>query len=384
MNKQKSRSKTKKHQRQPSGVAMQAVPRDEKKPDIPPPPPADNQPGDDTRALVIIHFLESAHCGSGTSGNGVQNQIQREAITGWPTIRRRSLKGAIRGACVESVFQSAAAGCYEGRNDANRKEDKIKAAFGPAEVTGNDDGQSGAVRFSPATMLAFPVCSYRGVFAWVTCPEVFQRLYENLYARHMEYVWPELTPIFLEGLPMPEFSKGEAFSSDGAQINSGETIRLGDLTFKRVSPVPSALDSIVTWFDSNVRQDYMPEKPFTKRLVMVSNEAFGYLVRYATEKVMGNSLDLDSKTVEESKLFSSEYLPQQSLMYSVVQASDEQSSREGKLNATDLCGFVKNQLQNGRRNVIQFGGEQSKDCGIASLRWVHRGQQSAPRAEGES
>jgi CRISPR-associated protein Cmr4 len=52
------------------------------------------------------------------------------------------------------------------------------AVFGPK--TDNAGDHAGAISFTDARLLAFPVGSLKGVFAWVTCPEALRRLRRDL------------------------------------------------------------------------------------------------------------------------------------------------------------------------------------------------------------
>jgi CRISPR/Cas system CMR subunit Cmr4 (Cas7 group RAMP superfamily) len=139
-------------------------------------------------------------------------------------------------------------------------------------------------------------------------------------------------------------------------------------------------DVLMKWFTDHVQQPYMPHNIFHQRLALVSNEAFTYLTWYGTEKVQGNALDYDSKTVQPGKLFSTEYLPQETIMYLTANAKDEMTSSTAGKKAGELFKFVFKSLAD-QRNVMQFGGQQSTDSGIASLKWNFE-ELSYPIAEG--
>jgi CRISPR-associated protein Cmr4 len=346
-------------------------------PTIPPDLPKEGtSPLTSGAALICMHFLEAAHCGTGQEGNGVKKQIQREVQTGWPTIWRRSVKGAIRSACCESIYQEKLCqeSPYLSRTQANKKSPELTAAFGPAEVSGANDGQAGALKLSPASILAFPVCSQAGVFAWITCPEVFRRLRQTFYARHFDDLLDDLPD--WSDQQYPQYLSGEIITHSESSLrissnNNQKFVRLGSMAFRNVTYEGgnNPWNKIVAWFENHVHQPYMPVDIFKKRLAMVSNDAFSYLTRFATEKVQGNALDYDTKTVADGKLFSIEYLPQETLMYLTVNASDEMSTAREKLTSHQLFNFLETSLSSTGK-IVQFGGGQSSDCGVASLKIV--------------
>ncbi len=108
-------------------------------------------------AMLFLHAQTALHPGSGTALGVVDLPIQRERHTQWPLIPGSSLKGVIRDACRRKAGN----------------EDRLFAAFGPD--TADADKHAGAISITDARILAFPVRSLRGVFAWVTAPAVLER-----------------------------------------------------------------------------------------------------------------------------------------------------------------------------------------------------------------
>jgi len=142
----------------------------------------------------FIKVLTPLHAGSGSDLGVVDLPIQRESHTSFPKIEASSLKGAIR-----SAFE----------NNAKDADDKIKAMQDIQRVFGFDldkkdceteeeynkiiepfkkdkNGEkilekdfAGALGFSDARILFFPVKSIKGVFAYVTCPMVLERFQKD-------------------------------------------------------------------------------------------------------------------------------------------------------------------------------------------------------------
>lgn len=104
----------------------------------------------------FIKVVTPLHAGSGSDLGVVDMPIQRESHTSFPKIEASSLKGSIR-----SEFTS------------KNSEEEAEKIFG----RGDDAGKLG---FSDARILFFPVKSVKGVFAYITCPMVLDRLKEDL------------------------------------------------------------------------------------------------------------------------------------------------------------------------------------------------------------
>ncbi len=97
----------------------------------------------------MIKALTDMHVGSGdTNYNIVENQVQRDVVTEFPTINASSLKGAIR-----SHFG------YE----------KYSEVFGT-------DSTKGRYKFFSAKLLSYPVRSNHKPFYRATCPQVIREL----------------------------------------------------------------------------------------------------------------------------------------------------------------------------------------------------------------
>ena len=118
------------------------------------------------KAKPLFLIVETPlHAGSGSDLGIVDLPIQREKHTDYPKIEASGLKGSIR-----EIFDAQA-------KSGQVKNDEVILAFGPD--TG--DLHAGALGFTDARLLLFPVKSVKGVFAWVTCPAVLERFKHDLF-----------------------------------------------------------------------------------------------------------------------------------------------------------------------------------------------------------
>ncbi len=103
--------------------------------------------------LYIITTLSNLHVGSGDINfDIIDNQVQRDAITGLPTIHSSSLKGAFREASEESNY--------------------INYIFGAGNQAENE--QAGAFHFFEASLLARPIRSNKKPYFMATSVGVIE------------------------------------------------------------------------------------------------------------------------------------------------------------------------------------------------------------------
>ena len=114
--------------------------------------------------LLFLMNQTPMHAGSGDSLGIVDMPIQRERHTSFPKIEASSLKGSIR----EHFERSK-----------GEKSIEVLAAFG-TEGENNSGSKAGALGFTDARLLFFPIKSMKGVFAWVTCPQIISKFNEEL------------------------------------------------------------------------------------------------------------------------------------------------------------------------------------------------------------
>jgi CRISPR-associated protein Cmr4 len=112
--------------------------------------------------LMLLHAETPMHPGAGSALGTVDLPVARERHTGFPLIPGSSLKGVLRDKCANG----------------NPKDEKVFAVFGPD--TEGAAKHAGALSLTDARLLAFPLRSLSGLFAWVTCPAVLERFLRDL------------------------------------------------------------------------------------------------------------------------------------------------------------------------------------------------------------
>ncbi|MEI7811090.1 MAG: type III-B CRISPR module RAMP protein Cmr4 [Ignavibacteria bacterium] len=244
-------------------------------------------------SIMFMHSITSLHVGSGTSVSTVDLPIQREKFTNFPVVAGSGVKGAIR-----EYFE--------------KSEDKkhVEIIFGP-EKDGSDF--AGAVSFSDAKILLFPVKSLKGVFAWVTCPMVIER-----FNRDMKIVNPAFSALALPGTDKDSATVGTSSDCiiERKVILEDYELALNDKNNKEVDRIA---ETIAGYIFKNATA-YWADK-LKKSLIVLNDDAFKEFVEYSTEIQTRIKIG-ENGVVENGALFYEENIPAETVFYSVVLASN--------------------------------------------------------------
>lgn len=286
-------------------------------------------------SLLFIHAQTPLHPGSGTALGTVDLPVQRERHTLWPLIPGSTLKGILRDACRRA-----------GGNNGD-----LFAAFGPE--TAEADKHAGALSLTDARILAFPVRSLKGVFAWVTCAAVLERL-----VRDVNLVGVDGTALQLPNAPATDKALCQVQSP---LLVDGNKLVLEEFEFERTDDAAA----LAQWVAGHgfYKDDQFTPKRFKSNLVVLHDDDFTHFVRHATEVVARVGLDYERKTVKSGALFYEEFLPAETLFYSVVLASP--SRREGHEKA---AREILNYLHRNMPPVLQIGGDETIGKGLCAVR----------------
>ncbi|MCS6930255.1 MAG: type III-B CRISPR module RAMP protein Cmr4 [Saprospiraceae bacterium] len=317
--------------------------------------------------FLTLRVITSLHAGAGSDNGLVDLPIQREVVTGYPKIEASTLKGALRsrleqlGACPLKIHLAFG---YDERSDY-----EVNESF-------SDDGDAnsyaqfftGALTFTDARLLAFPVRSMKGVFALTTCPYVLRRLAEDA----------EL----LAGIALGDALKSVKVEDDKCLgdsnsplifLNDKKRVILEEYPFEH-TPIPS---EVISALSRLIPGDLT-------RLVILSDDVFADFTQLFTERVTRNAIDDKTGTVKEGALFTEEYLPPETLLYSIVladkprqpeaQGDDQHQGSQRKAlpndfnTAEDVLKFFKTEGWKGQtRRFLQLGANASIGKGIVEL-----------------
>jgi len=321
--------------------------------------------------LFFIIAETPLHPGSGGEVTGlVDLPIQRERYTNFPKIEASGLKGCIREAFRDLNPEITINGqkikpkdeiTYK-EGDKEKKTDYISLIFGPEDT---EEAHAGALAFTDARILLFPVKSLKGVFTWITCPMVLERFKEDLgLAKN------------IDGSLNVDFSTLINTLPEQTNISIESKVVLEEYTFdvkenKETSKIAKYLaDKIFP----NDAYKFWREK-LEKDLVILSDDDFEQFVTSSTEVITRTRIDYETGTVDTKRggLWTEEYLPQDTILYSIAMASPvrvEKDKAKGVFNVGNLDKEAEKVLQFfelGIPEVIQIGGNQTIGKGIVRI-----------------
>jgi CRISPR-associated protein Cmr4 len=284
----------------------------------------------------FLHAVTSVHAGSGSEIGLVDLPIQREKHTGFPKIESSSLKGALRYHIMQSLK--------------NGESKKLELVFG-SEKGEENETQASAIALSDARVLLFPVKSLRGVFAWITCPQVLER-WNNEIALHEYNVDP---------LPVPS---PNTVSSDRL-IAANQHIVLEEYAFQvTVSDAAKQLAERLAKLLSDHVQINIQD-----RLVVLSDDDFADFVKLSTEVNARIKIDHEKGTVSSGALWYEENVPPETIFYSFLYIGNVRGKGiEGLQTAEEVETFLVK--ENTFPKVFQLGGNSTLGRGILRTIWV--------------
>lgn len=289
-------------------------------------------------ALLFIHAQTPLHPGSGTALGTVDLPVQRERHTQWPIIPGSTLKGILRDAGRPNGGSNGA------------REDWL-AAFGPE--TAEADKHAGALSLTDARILAFPVRSIKGIFAWTTCHTVLQRL-----ARDLTLVHGNSDELQLPNAP----TKDKALCSQSSPLLVDDNkLILEEFEFDRAGDA----DKVSNWIADHAfdKDDKFTPERLKTHLAVLDDDDFTHFVRYATEIVARVGLDYERKTVKRGALFYEEFLPAETLFYSLVLTSPSRRENHAR-SARQILDYLRGKIP----PVLQIGGNETIGKGLCAVR----------------
>jgi CRISPR-associated protein Cmr4 len=356
-----------------------------------------------TSGLLFLYNETRLHPGSNTSIGYVDQPIQREASTQLPVIHDSGVKGAARHDMAEAqgiptlerrvkelegIPEAERTG--EQQEELKNKKEEIapfEAVFGPNVGTGREHKHGGALGFSDARILLFPVPSLSGLFGWVTCPFVLDRLRRDLSkvvpqtdprANGTSSPEPALPDVLgalgaLLEMPMPEVDEAWASESCAARVENGrhtgdDAVTLEDLTFSSPKNERSShVETVGRWLGEHVLPEASAYNHMCNRLpdslVVVADEVFRDFTRFSTEVTTRIRIG-ETGTVVEGALWNEELLPSNCLLYSLTPAT-RSLSNDADMGAEEILGMFVDHLEEQEHSLIQFGGGQSLSRGLA-------------------
>jgi len=292
------------------------------------------------KQILSIFTRTPLHVGAGNSVGAIDSPVMRERHTRIPIIPGSSLKGVLADLWNEDLEEVK-------RNDKiellRKKGSTAEQLFGQVKDEKRDTQDfAGQLLVGEARVLAFPVRSAKGSFAWITCPLALRRL-------ERDAGW-KLDVERLDGL-----------TEDQCVTASDEVKLTGQVVLEEYQFTCAAKD-ICEMAEKLAGLGSDPVwKEVESRLVVVNDEMFTYFVEQACEVVSRIRIDDKTGTVAQGALFNQEQVPSETMFYAVLGAQDQKNAP-----AADALGAVAEKL-NSVDCVLQIGGDETIGLGYCTV-----------------
>ena len=278
------------------------------------------------RFLLTLYTRSPLHVGCGTSVDIVDMPVMRERITNFPVIPSSSLKGVLRQQ-ARNVF-------------GDEVSTTVQVLFGEESNAKDVEHHAGAVITGEGKLLAFPVRSLKGCFAWITCPTALRRFQRDW---DVEISVPKIEP--------DQCIAGDDINSKGMVVLEEyplEVAKDGNL-----AEVATALACVC--------DDPVWQSELARRLAVVSDENFQHFVTATTEIVA--RIQMDPKTRTNKQLFNQENIPCEALFYSVCTILGNRRPGDGSQPGEEFLNLFPD-----KKALLQIGGDETVGLGLCEVK----------------
>ncbi len=293
----------------------------------------------------LLHALSPLHAGTGHAADVIDLPIARMKATGIPIVPGSSVKGVLRDARQNTPADK--------RNNDNAWDEKVLAAFGPDNNKAEE--HAGALVVGDARLLALPVRSFKGTFAWVTCPLLLRLAKRDLGSNH-------------DGKPIPTLSEQKAMTGGESVVGHDGKLYLQDLNLTLETGKQSA-EYVTAWTDWLAPLVYGKDDILSKRFAIVDDETMSFLWDTATQLDQRVRIREDTRTVASGALWLEESLPAETLLIGLMEADKSRRQKEVVKNwtADKILDFALSGATAETETILQFGGKASVGRGRCRL-----------------
>lgn len=269
--------------------------------------------------ILYLFTRTPLHVGAGASVGAIDQPVQRERHTGFPIIPGSSLKGVLADLYLEDRTKSlrtADGTALFGRQD--------------HEVVKDDPNQghlAGSLSIAEGRVLAFPVRSAKGCFAWVTSLLLLERWKRDTGKK---VTLPAQKPVGMDIYGHDDLKLGNHIVLEDYALVHKDSFLPGDDLLKVIT------DSL--WTELS---------PY--HLCLISDEMMAHYARTACEVAQHVSIDDATGAAADQKLFNQENVPADTLFYSVI---------------TELRPNALEKFHN--PNLLQVGGDATTGLGFCT------------------
>lgn len=285
--------------------------------------------------LYLLKTLSSLHCGVGTGAGDIDLPVAKSPVSGLPLVPGSSMKGVLKDHFLQ--------------HDADEK--KRTALFGRE---GAD--HASALSIGDSSLLALPVRSFYGGFAYLTSPMTLTSFRQACIRAGVEGI-PEVPNV---GLPQEEHMKA-GLPNETVLIGSEvECVLLEEID---LLIEPDLQDAVQKWADFLADlfiQDPDARVHFTRRFIVADDNVIRFLCETALPVDAHIAIDPDTGTVRPGMLWYEESVPPEALFYGVVGVD---RSAQFNYKAHELQSHLLEKAP----SYLQVGGKATTGKGLVQL-----------------
>ena len=305
--------------------------------------------------ILYLFTRTPLHVGAGSSVGAIDQPIQRERHTGFPVIPASSLKGSF--ADQWPTTHKTARLTTKKVQKGDKEVTEVDQADDAAWLFGSDTTDlsfAGSLLFSEARVLAFPIRSAKGSYAWITCPLMLQRA-----AR--DGVFGSDAREELKNLPEPKDEQAIFKNGSDSRLALGDKIVLEEYCLTHLTGTTTGIAKALA--ELTVGDALF--QSITERLVILSNGMMSHFATTACEVAQHVRISDETGTADGGGLFNQENVPADTLFYSVLNATAGRGEHFKTKKADEALTEFKTKVDTVK--VFQFGGDASTGLGFCSV-----------------
>jgi CRISPR-associated protein Cmr4 len=278
--------------------------------------------------------------GAGQAVGVIDNPIQRERHTNYPSFAGSGIKGAVRHS-FDVLFDGKA-------------EATLDQLFGPD--AGSSDLHAGAVSFGDAQLIALPIRSLKGGYVYAASPQSLERAGRLLKLIGVKVEWP-LLPVVKEGqclIANPDLLSGDKLHLEAFEYAAKASEPLAKLAADLAARALPADDAYAFFRDK-----------LTHDLVVLHDTDFAYFAENAMLVETHVRINEKTGTADAGGLFYTENLPPESLLVAPLLASKTRTGKAGELPAETVLAQLRGALDG---KLLQIGGDATTGRGLVVAR----------------
>jgi len=308
--------------------------------------------------LLYIFTRTPLHVGAGASVGAIDQPVQRERHTGFPIIPGSSLKGSFVDHWDANLTQGDKQYLRVTSKKNDKDEDVVNELLAAAWLFGSNNDKvafTGAIQFGEGRLLAFPIRSAKGSFAWITSPLLLHRAVQA----------GALPADLIKELKEPADGRAIADGSQESKIALGRQLVLEEYTFEVTDW--TGRDRLSGHLASLLADDAVWQE-VASRLVVLSDGMMSYFAQNACEVVQHVRISDETGTAEGGGLFNQENVPAETLFYSLVQATDSRLKAGDYSTKTAADALAAFEAKVREIRLFQLGGDASTGLGYCTLK----------------